>query len=155
MKPCRQFEIDDLVLSDRLAEGGTLLRIADGVVEGPLSSIHRSCAHVDAAHFQPAHGVLEVFTFVTAEEVGGLDAFVARLVKDTADTQAWHTLFDEEDAHAIRNGYFSTKATSLQKAASPMLNFQGKQPIHKRMSSTSSIMPPAFSTWKTPCGNNW
>ena len=46
--------------------------------------------------------------------------------------------------------HFSTNATSLQNAASPMLNFQGKQPIHRRMSSTSSIIPPAFSTWKTP-----
>jgi hypothetical protein len=64
-------------------------------------------------------------------------------------------IFQAASTGVLGNGYFSTKATSLQKAASPMLNLKGKQPIHRRMSSTSSIMPPAFSTWNTPCGNNW
>src|SRR5579863_2720571 len=77
--------------------------------------------------------MLETFAFATAEEIGdgnmhmvkdefgGLDTFVAKLIKGATGTHARCTLFDEEDTHAamrrvnlrVRAGQHSKDAATL------------------------------------------
>ena len=100
------------MFADRFAEGLALLGVADGFLERGLGHADRARRDVDAAHFQPAHDVLEPAAFLPADqrvrrrgkvlegEFAGVQALVAQLLDVAADGQAGRALFRGEQADA-------------------------------------------------------
>ncbi len=98
------------MLSDRLAEGGALLRVTDRGVEGGLADPNRARGNIDPTDLQRAHDLLEAFAFASADEISsgdlkfleldlaGIDTFVTELLQLAADGGASFVLFDREHA---------------------------------------------------------
>ncbi len=112
----RQLHLDGLVLSDWFAKAGTLLRVADGLVESGLRHANGARGHVDAPDLQAAHGLFEALALSAAQQVRRRDthsledqfrrlhALVAKFLEAAARAQPRRSLFHEEDAHAAMGG---------------------------------------------------
>src|SRR5579884_4122999 len=108
----RQLHLDSLMLSDWPAKAGTLLRVADGLVEGGLRHADGAGGHVDASDLQAAHGMLETLALFAAQQVRRRDAhgiedqfrrlhtLVAKLLEAAPRAQPRCFLLHKEDAHA-------------------------------------------------------
>src|SRR5215469_2072018 len=108
----RQLELDGLVLGNRLAKGGALLRVFDGVVKCRLGHTHRPRSYINTPDLQPAHNMLKSLAFAASKQAGsrhahsikdkfgGLNTLVAKLFKGAAHAQPRRALFDHEDTHA-------------------------------------------------------
>src|SRR5258708_18224468 len=107
-----QLELDGLVLGNRLAKGGALLRVLDGVVKCRLGHTYSSRRYVDTPDLQSAHNVFKPLAFAATKQAvrshthiiedkfGGLTTLIAKLFKGTAHAQSRCALFNNEDTHA-------------------------------------------------------
>src|SRR5260370_12234370 len=112
----RQLELDGLVLGNRLAKGGALLRVLDGVVKCRLGHTYSSRRYVDTSDLQSAHNVFKPLAFAATKQAvsghthiiedkfGGLNTLIAKLFKGTAHAQSRCALFNNQDTHAAIGG---------------------------------------------------
>ena len=70
------FELNSLVLADRLSKGFALLDVSHRGVQGGLRYANGPSCYIDASGFQPAHHLAETNVFIPADEVLGRNAII-------------------------------------------------------------------------------
>src|SRR5262245_19104071 len=112
----RQPQLLSLVLEDGLAEGLTLLCVADGVVECGLGHAHSPSGNIYPADFERAHDVLEPAAFAAAQYLGRwhaavikgqfsrLDSLVAQLFQPSSGSETGRARIHQERRDATVPG---------------------------------------------------
>src|SRR6266567_3559662 len=107
--------LDELVLRDGLAEGLTLLCIADRVLEGRPGQAYAARRHIDAPALEGTHDhrearvllaeqILQRHARVLKDELARAQPTVAQLLQVAADPEARRALVDEQAGDAPRLG---------------------------------------------------
>src|SRR5260221_3284833 len=162
----RQLELDGLVLGNRLAKRGALLRVLDGVVKCRLGHTYSSRRYVDTPDLQSAHNVFKPLAFAATKQAvsrhthiiedkfDGLNTLIAKLFKRTVHAQSRCALFNNEDTHAAI-GWANVCAGARQHSKNTAVHAICDPEFGAVEQVIIAVAHGGYSTWLQIAGCHW